>query len=90
AAVAGTVPRAVALLLALGTAVGAAGLLAVETGDGARELAIRGAVVVALALVAAALLLRHAVRRIGGITGDVLGALVEVTTAVVLVLMALG
>jgi adenosylcobinamide-GDP ribazoletransferase len=90
AAVAGTVPRAVALLLALGTATGAAGLLAVETGDGARELAIRGAVVVALALVAAALLLRHAVRRIGGITGDVLGALVEVTTAVVLVLMALG
>lgn len=45
---------------------------------------------VALGLLAARVLRRHAVRRVGGLTGDVLGALVEVTTAVVLLVLALG
>jgi adenosylcobinamide-GDP ribazoletransferase len=36
----------------------------------------------------AALLLRHARRRLGGITGDVLGALVETATATTLVVWA--
>jgi adenosylcobinamide-GDP ribazoletransferase len=40
------------------------------------------------AVVAARSLRRHAVRRLGGITGDVLGALVEVSTCAVLVVMA--
>jgi len=44
---------------------------------------------VAAGLLAARLLRRHAVRRLGGVNGDVLGALVEVTTTVVLVVMAL-
>ena len=45
---------------------------------------------VGLGLLAARVVRRHAVRRVGGVTGDVLGALVEVTTAVVLLVLALG
>lgn len=90
AAVAGTVPGGVALLLAGAVAVGAVGLLSVETTDGAGELVLRGVVAVAIGMLLADVVRRHAVRRLGGITGDVLGALVEVTTATVLVVMALG
>ncbi len=90
AAVAGTVPRGVALLLAVTAAAGTVGLLAVETDDSAVEFVVRTAAAVTIGLTVATLLRRHAVRRLGGITGDVLGALVEVTTATVLVVMALG
>jgi adenosylcobinamide-GDP ribazoletransferase len=49
---------------------------------------VRGPVAVLGGLGAALLLLRHARRRLGGVTGDVLGALVEVAQTVALVVLA--
>ena len=50
---------------------------------------IAGVLPVLAVLAVAALLCRHAVRRLGGITGDVLGFLVEVGTAVALLVLVL-
>ncbi len=83
AMVAGTVPRPAPAVLAMVTAVGG-GIAGALTGPGA----VQPVVAVAAGLVAASALRRHAVRRLGGLTGDVLGALVEATTAVVLVALA--
>ena len=85
ALVAGTVRRGVPAAWALlAAAAGAAyELTAGGLVDGARPV-----LAVALALLAAWLLRRHAVRRLGGLTGDLLGALVETATTVSLVVMA--
>lgn len=77
ALVAGTVPLAAAVASTLAVALGAA----LVSGD---PLA---AVAVLTGTAAAVLLLRRAVRRLGGVTGDVLGALVETSGTVALVVL---
>ena len=54
------------------------------------ETVVRAGVVSGLALLATGLFARHAVRRLGGVTGDVLGAAVEVTFTVVLVALTVA
>lgn len=84
ALVAGTVRPAVAAGITL--AVLAAAVGAVRTGLTGFTLPL--AVVAGLAV--AFVLQRHAVRRLGGITGDVLGALIETAATVTLVVAAMG
>lgn len=93
ATVAGTVrPRVVVAWIVLLMAAGAVfeSIDDPASSSAAQAVAVlRPVVAVVVALLVARALRRHCVRRLGGITGDVLGALVEVTTTVVLVVMAL-
>jgi len=82
ALVAGTVPVPVAALGAIVVAAAAVAATPDRRWQGPAAVVAAGAVVV--------LLVRHAVRRFGGITGDVLGAAVEVATTVTLVGLSLG
>ncbi len=50
----------------------------------------QGPAAVAASLCAVVLLVRHTVRRFGGVTGDVLGAAVECATTVTLIALTLG
>jgi adenosylcobinamide-GDP ribazoletransferase len=90
ALVAGTVRPAipaVATLAALAAAVAAVVISAMVIGE---PLGWTLPLAVVAGLAAAAGLERHAVRRLGGITGDVLGALAEVATTVTLVVAVMG
>nr|WP_196791611.1 adenosylcobinamide-GDP ribazoletransferase [Motilibacter deserti] len=78
-AVAGSVPPLAAVAVAV-AAVGVGGAL----------LGVQGAAAAAAGLIAALALLARCRRRLGGVTGDVLGALVETATVVTLAGLALG
>lgn len=86
AMVAGTVPvRAAALVTAAVLVVCAATGLLLSPYDALRQVLATGA-----GLAAAALLLRRCVRRFGGVTGDVFGAVEETAATAVLVALTLG
>ncbi|MFE2986015.1 adenosylcobinamide-GDP ribazoletransferase [Streptomyces sp. NPDC059262] len=87
AAVAGTVPVGGALLAAAVTvcAAGAAGAV-----TGPAYGAARSAAAAVLACCAAELLLRHCVRRFGGVTGDVFGGVAETAATAALVVLTFG
>lgn len=82
ALVAGTVPGPVVVLAAM--VVAGAAVLAVPGRPWLGPAAVTAALLVALLVVG------HAVRRFGGITGDVIGAAVEAGTTVALVTLTLG
>ncbi|MGV9232853.1 adenosylcobinamide-GDP ribazoletransferase [Streptomyces nigra] len=86
AAVAGVVPvrAAAGAVLAVTAVVVAAGALLGADG------AVRAAVAVLAGLGCAELLLRHCVRRFGGVTGDVFGGLAETAATTALVVLSLG
>jgi adenosylcobinamide-GDP ribazoletransferase len=89
ALVAGTTSARTVASLTTGIAC-AAGVLAFTTGHHHVEDTARAVIAVVAPLALAHGLRAHAVRRFGGITGDVLGALVEVATAASLLVMAVG
>jgi adenosylcobinamide-GDP ribazoletransferase len=90
ALVAGTVRPAIPLVTTLATVAAAVAAVAVSATviGGTPGWTLPLAVVAGLA--GAYLVQRHAVRRLGGITGDVLGAVAEVAVTVTLVVAAMG
>jgi adenosylcobinamide-GDP ribazoletransferase len=89
ALVAGTAPRWAWLAWALAGAALAAAVGYVDEGAGLPG-AARAVMALTGGLAAAGLLLRRCLRRLGGVTGDVLGALDETTATTVLVLLTFG
>jgi adenosylcobinamide-GDP ribazoletransferase len=87
AAVAGSVPVPAAAL-ATGGVLALVALLGATDDDATVRLCLTLVVATLLGLVAAALVVRRAVHDLGGITGDVIGAVVEVSTTTALVAIA--
>ena len=90
ALVAGSVRPAVAAAVTAVTLAAAVAAVAISATAAARPLGWTLPLAVAAGLGAALAVQRHAVRRLGGITGDVLGALAEVAATVTLVVAAMG
>ncbi len=90
ALVAGSVRPAVPAAATAATLAAAAGAVAVSATVAGAQLGWTLPLAVVAGLGAALAVQRHAVRRLGGITGDVLGALAEVATIVTLVVAAMG
>jgi adenosylcobinamide-GDP ribazoletransferase len=90
AMVAGTVRRGVTSAWVVLTIVAFSAYALVDSDTTGGDVARVGRTVAAplAALLVARLVRRHAVRRLGGLTGDVLGALCELATAVCLVVLA--
>lgn len=88
ATVAGSVPRRRAALVVLAVLALAVVAGRLDFDGGAFTESARAVVAVLVGLVVGALVLRRGVRRFGGITGDVLGAVVELTSLAVLIAMS--
>ena len=87
ALVAGTVRPAIAAAITLAVLAAAVTVSAVVIGE---PLGWTLPLAVVAGLAAAFVMQRHAVRRLGGVTGDVLGALIETAATVTLVVAAMG
>jgi len=90
ALVAGSVKRRLAWLWTIVVLAGAAVYGRYDSEVGSIGGAIRGAAGVLIALSVVWMVRRHIVRRLGGITGDVLGALCEIATVTSLLITAIG
>jgi adenosylcobinamide-GDP ribazoletransferase len=88
ALVAGSVPRFAAASWTVAVCAGSAAYGRLDNDAGSWGAAVRALVAVVVALSVAWVIRRHVVRRLGGITGDVLGALGEIATMVSLLVAA--